>query len=251
MAKKSFEKNSDLRAVQKACLYGAIAHSFAILATIYCFRAGDLSQFSVERLMSFAAIHPLLWQINSLALLTACLSLTYFLICLYKIAPAKDAPRKIFCLFLVMIALTVDVQTFFNLMLHFVDVSYRSLYDTALNRSILRLEGWMILDQALGRIFILSNILYALAGYHLTEFLLEKTMVSRRIGQAGQVIWILLFLVSILTFASLVPQAIFLFFWTIVLFIVWLIVLYVNADGLTQQSETKADAETEADNKDN
>ena len=136
MAKKSFEKNSDLRAVQKACLYGAIAHSFAILATIYCFRAGDLSQFSVERLMSFAAIHPLLWQINSLALLTACLSLTYFLICLYKIAPAKDAPRKIFCLFLVMIALTVDVQTFFNLMLHFVDVSYRSLYDTALNRSI-------------------------------------------------------------------------------------------------------------------
>ena len=117
----------------------------------------------------------------------------------------------------------------------FMDVSIQSLSDDSLTRSVMRMDAWRILNQSAGQIFLLGNGLYALAGFGLTDLLTETREISFWIRKSGYLVWSLLLLSCLMTFFSLLPQAIVTFFWTIVLFIVWTVLIYVNIDGLFQK----------------
>lgn len=232
---KGLKVSQDIEAHKRACLFAAIFHTLSVLATIYCFRAGDLSDFSVSRLISFASTHSILFQANCLTLILATISLFYLLGSTYKLNDRLDDPRTLFFLALATIATTIDLMAFSNLMVPFHDLSHRILLEDAANRSILKMQGWIALDQATSQILILANALYALAGLGLNQTILNGLGLSSWIGRMSIIMWSGLLLVSVLTFLSFVPLAIVLFFWLIILFIVWTICLYVNIDWLSQK----------------
>ncbi len=224
-----------LKHIQNACLVAGTGHTLAVLASIYNFRAGDLSDFTVPRLMSFVSIHPHLWQTNCLALMVASLSLLWFMLSLYRANLRFGSIRPVFCLCLFFIGLTINLSCFTTLMGTFMDVSIQSLSDDSLTRSVMRMDAWRILNQSAGQIFLLGNGLYALAGFGLTDLLTETREISFWIRKSGYLVWSLLLLSCLMAFFSLLPQAIVTFFWTIVLFIVWTVLIYVNIDGLFQK----------------
>ena len=163
----------------------------------------------------------------------------WFMLSLYRANLRLGSIKPVFFLSLFFIGLTINLSCFANLMVHFMDVSIHALYDDALTRSVMRMEAWMILNQSAGQIFLLGNGLYALAGFGLTDLLTETREISFWIRKSGYLIWSLLTLSCVMAFFSLIPQTIVTFFWTIVLFIVWTVLIYVNIDGLFQKRKEK------------
>lgn len=244
-SKEPIAETKDLYAkIQKACLATAIFHTLAVLSSINLYRTGDLSNFSIHRLMNFVAFNPDLWRLNNLLVATSAISALYLFVCLVRLAYKEKIIQSIFLLSLVIMAVAIQINSQTSLMIYFYDCSAKYVFDPTANKSLLAHEGWKSVNQTIAHIFVCSSALYGLAGLKLSNLLLRDNSLSKWIGWSGVFLWSSALLISLSTLFSFLPWTVLFILVATIAYIIWTISIYVNIDGNKQKQEHGGENQT-------
>ena len=226
----SIDEIADLKVAQRVCLLSASSSALAVLLAIYTYRAGDLSDFSITRLMNFVTVHPHVWRTNCLASIVSCISILALFVAFHKLIGKQKSQFSMVLTAIALSALVINLSSQSNLMIYFYDLSFRYLFDPNTSKSLISFAAWSTINQAITQIFILSNTLYALAGLGFSYAMTKQTILSKWIGWSGIVLWSMIFLSALVAFSGFLPWAVLLILGNAIGYVAWTVAIYVSIE---------------------
>lgn len=220
------------RYVQFAAIGSALTHIIAVFLAIYAFREGDLQELSLVNLMHFVPTHTMLWQITCMAIAMSSLSFLFLYLAIKQILRLRHTLWINAATFLVVIAVTVDLQSYSNLTILFSDLCVQ-LTKSSSYKQLLMLEGWRTVNQGLTQSMLLANTLYSLAGLVLAGAIIAGRGLPKWLGWTWVPVWLAGLAASVLTFVGQLSWSLVIMFAMTIAFIIWAITLAVAVDPYT------------------
>lgn len=228
------------RRVQWVSVGSALTHVTAVFLAIYAFRAGDLQELSLFNLMHFVPDNVALWQACCFACGVSSLSFLGLYIAVAQILKLRHSIWITSATLLVVIAVTLDLQSYGNLMVFFADVCVQ-LTRSAGYKQLLMMEGWRSVNQGLTQSVLVANSLYSLAGLAMSATIVVGKGLPKWLGWTSVPIWLAGLAASMLTFAGQLSWALVVMFSMTIAFIIWTIALAVAVDPYTTSHKIPLD----------
>ena len=228
------------RHVQWVAIGSALTHVIAVFLAIYAFREGDLQELSLINLMHFIPGHVGLWQLTCFAIGFSSLSFLVLYVALKQILRLRHSLWINAATFVVVIAISLDMQSYGNLMIFFSDVCNQLLRSSGY-KQLLTMEGWRTVNAALTQSVIIANSLYSLAGLVMSGAIVSGVGLPKWLGWTSVPIWLAGLAASILTFCGQLSWALVLMFAMTIAFIIWTIALAVTVDPYTHSHRIAVD----------
>jgi len=212
------------------CVASAIVSVFALLVALQVVRMGDLLNFSPVKLMRFIADHQLMWRISCLLNATASVSRVLVFLMLNVIVDRKARLLTRIGLLLSLIGCAVDLTAQVNLLVVLSDLAVQlKLNSSYLKQDLLQLS-WITINQALGQIILVSNLMYAVGGLTATIGLFQTKSLPGWLFWIGMPVWLLSLSGTLVAFLGQLPLSMSLLLGCSLGFIVWTVSLAIVLD---------------------
>lgn len=218
--------------VQLIALGSSIVHVLAVFLAIFAFREGNLQELSLIHLMHFVHRHTALWQAACFAAGISSLSFMMLFVALKQVLRLRHNIWINAAAFLVVIAISLDLQNYGNLMIGFSDTSIQLMRATGY-KQMLMLEAWRSVNQALTQSVIIASSLYAISGLVLSTAIISGVGLPKWLGWTSIPVWLAGLAASVLTFYGQLSWAMVLMFAMSITFILWTIAIAVGIDPYT------------------
>ena len=222
------------------CVASAIVSVFALLVSLQVVRIGDLLAFSPVKLMRFVADNQLMWR--SCCLLNALSSVSKVLVFLMLniIVDRKARLLTRIGLILSLIGCAVDLSAQTSLLVVLSDLAVQlKLNSSYLKQDLLQL-AWMTINQALGQIILVANLMYAFGGLTATIGLLQTRALPKWLFWIGMPVWLLSFAGTFVAFWGQLSLSFSLLLGFALGFIVWGVALAIVLDLRARPDHTHA-----------
>ncbi|MDZ4835385.1 MAG: hypothetical protein SGJ27_16530 [Candidatus Melainabacteria bacterium] len=220
------------RHLQWVAMGASISHIIAVFLALYAFREGDLQDLSLIHLMDYVPKHLAVWQLSCATIAGSSLSFLALYLALKQVLRLRHTLWVNAATFFIVIAITLDLQTFANLMITFADISAQLVLSSGY-KQLLMMEAWRVVNQALTQSMIVSNTLYAMAGLVMAGAIVSGFGVPKWLGWTSIPIWLAGLAASVLTFSGQLSLALVLMFSMTIAFILWTITVAVAVDPYT------------------
>ena len=212
------------------CVASAIVSVFALLVSLQVVRIGDLLNFTPVKLMRFVAEHQLMWRLSCLLDATASISKVLVFLMLNIIVDRKARLLTRIGLLLSLIGCAVDLTAQVNLLVVLSDLALQlKLNSSYLKQDLLQL-AWMIINQSLGQIILVSNLLYAVGGLTATIGLFQTKTLPKWLFWVGMPVWLLSLSGTFVAFLGQLSLSVSLLLGFSLGFIVWTVSLAIVLD---------------------
>lgn len=212
------------------CVASAIVSVFALLVSLQVVRIGDLLNFTPVKLMRFVAEHQLMWRLSCLLDATASISKVLVFLMLNIIVDRKARLLTRIGLLLSLIGCAVDLTAQVNLLVVLSDLALQlKLNSSYLKQDLLQL-AWMIINQSLGQIILVSNLLYAVGGLTATIGLFQTKSLPKWLFWVGMPVWLLSLSGTFVAFLGQLSLSVSLLLGFSLGFIVWTVSLAIVLD---------------------
>jgi hypothetical protein len=212
------------------CVASAIVSVFALLLSLQVVRLGDLLAFSPVKLMRFVADNQLIWRLSCLlnALSSVSKVLLFLMLNIIVDRKARLLTRIGLVLSLIGCAVDLNAQTSLLVVLSDLAVSLK-LNSSYLKQDLLQLS-WMIINQALGQLILVSNLMFAIGGLTATIGLFQTKSLPKWLFWVGMPVWLLSFSGTIVAFLGQLSLSVSLLLGFSLGFIVWAVSLAIVLD---------------------
>lgn len=212
------------------CVASAIVSVFALLVSLQVVRIGDLLNFTPVKLMRFVAEHQLMWRLSCLLDATASISKVLVFLMLNIIVDRKARLLTRIGLLLSLIGCAVDLTAQVNLLVVLSDLALQlKLNSSYLKQDLLQL-AWMIINQSLGQIILVSNLMYAVGGLTATIGLFQTKSLPKWLFWVGMPVWLLSLSGTFVAFLGQLSLSVSLLLGFSLGFIVWTVSLAIVLD---------------------
>ncbi len=212
------------------CVASAIISVFALLLSLQVVRIGDLLAFSPVKLMRFVAEHQLMWRLSCLLNALSSVSKVLVFLMLNVIVDRKARLLTRIGLLLSLIGCAVDLNAQISLLVVLSDLAVQlKLNSSYLKQDLLQLS-WMIINQALGQLILVSNLMYAVGGLTATIGLFQTKSLPRWLFWIGMPVWLLSFSGTLVAFFGQLSLSVSLLLGFALGFIVWAVSLAIVLD---------------------
>lgn len=212
------------------CVASAIVSVFALLVSLQVVRIGDLLAFTPVKLMRFIADHQLMWRASCLLNAVSSVSKVLVFLLLNIIVDRKARLMTRIGLLLSLIGCAVDLSAQVSLLVVLSDLAVQlKLNFNYLKQDLLQLS-WMVINQALGQIILVANVMYSIGGLTATIGLFQTKSLPRWLFWIGMPVWLLSFSGTLVAFFGQLPLAVSLLLGFSLGFIVWAVSLAIVLD---------------------
>lgn len=212
------------------CVASSIVSVFALLMSLQVVRVGDLLAFSPIKLMRFIAEHQLIWRLDCLLNALSSVSKVLVFLMLNMIVDRRARLLTRIGLILSMIGVAVDLNAQVSLLVVLSDLAVQlKLNSSYLKQDLLQLS-WLTINQALGQLILVSNLMYSIGGLTATVGLLMTRSLPKWLFWIGMPVWLLSFSGTFVSFFGQLYIAISLLLGFSLGFVVWTVTLAIVLD---------------------
>lgn len=220
------------------CVASAIVSVFALLVSLQVVRMGDLLNFTPVKLMRFVADHQLMWRLSCLLDAIASISKVLVFLLLNIIVDRKARLLTRIGLLLSLIGCAVDLTAQVNLLVVLSDLALQLKLNSSYLKQDLLQMAWMIINQSLGQIILVSNLMYAVGGLTATIGLFQTKSLPKWLFWVGMPVWLLSLSGTFVAFLGQLSLSVSLLLGFSLGFIVWTVSLAIVLD-LRARPETE------------
>lgn len=222
------------------CVVSSIVSVFALLMSLQVVRVGDLLAFTPVKLMRFVADHQLIWRLDCLLNAFSSVSKVLVFLMLNIIVDRKARLLTRIGLILSMIGVAVDLNAQVSLLVVLSDLAVQlKLNSSYLKQDLLQL-AWMTINQALGQLILVSNLMYSIGGLTATVGLLMTKSLPKWLFWIGMPVWLLSFSGTFVAFFGQLTLTVSLLLGFSLGFIVWTVTLAIVLDLRARPEPTVA-----------
>jgi|GEM_PF-1253028 hypothetical protein len=212
------------------CVASAIVSVFALLMSLQVVRVGDLLAFSPVKLMRFVADHQLIWRLSCLLNALSSISKVLVFLMLNVIVDRRARLLTRIGLILSIIGVAVDLNAQVSLLVVLSDLAVQLKLNSSYLKQDLLQHSWIIINQALGQLILVSNLMYSFGGLTSTIGLLMTKSLPKWLFWIGMPVWLLSFSGTFVSFFGQLYLSISLLLGFSLGFLVWVVVLAIVLD---------------------
>jgi len=212
------------------CVGSAIVSVFALLFALQVVRLGDLLNFTPVKLMRFVADHQLMWRASCLLDAIASVSKVLVFLLLNVIVDRKARLLTRIGLLLSLIGCAVELTAQVNLLVVLSDLAVQLKLNSSYLKQDLLMLSWITINQALGQIILVSNLMYAIGGLTVTIGLFMTKSLPKWLFWIGMPVWLLSLSGTFVAFLGQLPLSMSLLLGFSLGFIVWAVSLAIVLD---------------------
>ncbi len=212
------------------CVASAVVSVFALLLSLQVVRIGDLIAFSPVKLMRFVADNQLIWRLSCLLNALSSVSKVLLFLMLNIIVDRRARLLTRIGLVLSMIGCAVDLNGQISLLVVLSDLAVSlKLNSSYLKQDLLQLS-WMTINQALGQLILVSNLMFAFGGLTATIGIFQTKSLPKWLFWVGMPVWLLSFSGTFVAFLGDLSLSVKLLLGFSLGFIVWAVSLAIVLD---------------------
>lgn len=212
------------------CVASAIVGVFALLLSLQVVRLGDLLAFSPVKLMRFVADNQLIWRLSCLLNALSSVSKVLLFLMLNIIVDRKARLLTRIGLVLSLIGCAVDLNAQVSLLVVLSDLAVSlKLNSSYLKQDLLQLS-WIIINQALGQLILVSNLMFAIGGLTATIGLFQTKSLPKWLFWVGMPVWLLSLSGTLMAFLGRLTHSVSLLLGFSLGYIVWAVSLAIVLD---------------------
>ncbi|MCC7527630.1 MAG: hypothetical protein IT342_03845 [Candidatus Melainabacteria bacterium] len=212
------------------CVASAVVSVFALLLSLQVVRIGDLIAFSPVKLMRFVADNQLIWRLSCLLNALSSVSKVLLFLMLNIIVDRRARLLTRIGLVLSLIGCAVDLNAQVSLLVVLSDLAVSlKLNSSYLKQDLLQLS-WMIINQALGQLILVSNLMFAVGGLTATIGIFQTKSLPKWLFWVGMPVWLLSFSGTFVAFLGDLSLSVKLLLGFSLGFIVWAVSLAIVLD---------------------
>lgn len=220
------------RALQLACVGGALTHAIAVLTIIHLYREGRLDHFSLVRLMHFIPNNLIFWRFACISAALSSISSLVLFVAIRDVIVVRHSMLLTIALLITVIGVSNDLQAQSSLLVLFSDLALQ-LHGgaTAISKQAVLMESWATLNRAATQSLVLATPLYAGAGLVLAGSIIVGRGMPKWLGWCAIPVWVAGLVATLLTFTGAMTLAVIVLFSSSIAFILWTIAIAVTIDG--------------------
>lgn len=199
------------RFVQITCLIATVAHTAATLCCVYAFREGNFVDFTPARLMEFVPRHLVLWRLCCFSAILSSISTLVFILAMREVLEEKFRFIIGVAVCLSVVACAQDLEAISRMMVLFSDIALQGSLGAYTGQELVQI-GWTLINQSITETFLISSMLYGLAGLAITHCLSKTRVLPRSLTFAHLPVWLCMLATAVTTFNGMVPVAMSLMF---------------------------------------
>ncbi len=236
----TYPGRAHFRLVGWFCVASAIVSVFALLLSLQVVRIGDLLAFSPVKVMRFIADNQLMWRFSCMLNALSSVSKVLVFLMLNIIVDRKARLLTRIGLLLSLIGCAVDLNAQVSLLVVLSDLAVQlKLNSSYLKQDLLQLS-WMVINQSLGQLILVSNLMYAFGGLTATIGLFQTKALPKWLFWIGMPVWLLSFSGTVVAFFGQLSLSVSLLLCFSLGFIVWAVSLAIVLDLRARPEPTEA-----------
>lgn len=220
------------RALQLACVGGALTHAIAVLTIIHLYREGRLDHFSLVRLMHFITNNLIFWRFACISAALSSISSLVLFVAIREVIVVRQSMLLTIALLITVIGVSNDLQAQSSLLVLFSDLALQlHAGGPLIDKKDVIIESWATLNRAATQSLVLATPLYAGAGMVLAGSIIVGRGMPKWLGWCALPVWVAGFVATLLTFTGQMTLAVIVLFSSSIAFILWTIAIAVAIDG--------------------